>query len=90
MPVLLTSSIIAHNQGLRLKDADTRLRHVIELVEQWLRINLSFPVVLCDGSNFDLRVALADRFTRSIIEYLSFENDQATVQNLVKATAKAR
>lgn len=80
IPLLLTSSIIAHDQGVKLKDTDARLRHAIESVEQWLRIDPRLPIVLCDGSNFDLQAALSDRFADVTIECLRFENDQEMVR----------
>lgn len=80
IPLLLTSSIIAHDQGVKLKDTNARLRHAIESVEQWLRVDPQLPIVLCDGSNFDLRLALSDRFAGATIEYLRFENDQEMVR----------
>lgn len=80
MPVLLTSSIIAHDRGVKLIDTAERLRYAIESVGQWLRIDLQLPIVLCDGSNYDLRAAITDRFPRATIECLSFENDQELVR----------
>lgn len=79
IPVLLTSSIIAHDPSVKLKDTAARLHHALESIEQWLKIDPAIPLVFCDGSNFDLTQAVKDRFPGSKIECISFENDAAAV-----------
>jgi len=78
-PVLLTSSIIAHDQGVSLKDTNARLRHTVESVEHWLRLDPNLVIVLCDGSGFDIESVIKSRFLGANIEYLKFENDPALV-----------
>jgi len=79
LPVLLSSSIIAHDQGVSLKDTNSRLRHTVESVENWLRLDPNLAIVLCDGSGFDIKSVIESRFLGANIEYLKFENDPALV-----------
>ncbi len=79
IPILLTSSIIAHDQGVKLKDTDARLHHALESVAQWLRVAPGHPITLCDGSSFDLQHEIAQRFPDAPIECLAFANDQTKV-----------
>lgn len=80
VPLLLTSSIVAHDVGVRLKDTEARLHHALESVEQWLRIDPQLPIVLCDGSSYDLAADVQRRFPAATIECLAFENNQALVK----------
>jgi len=54
----------------------------MESVEQWLRIAPQLPIVLCDGSSYDLTAEVRRRFPTAIIECLAFENNQALVKEL--------
>ena len=78
-PVLLTSSVIVHDQGVSLKDTDARLRHTVESVENWLNLDPNLAIVLCDGSGFDIKPVIESRFFGANIEYLKFQNDPALV-----------
>ncbi len=80
LPVLLTSSIVAHDAGVELKDEEARLFHVIESVEQWLRIDPELSIVLCDGSNYDMSSILTQRFPHARVEHIRFQNDPMTVK----------
>lgn len=82
IPVLLTSSIVAHDKGVALKDSDERLRLALESIEQWLKIDPDLPLVLCDGSSFDFDPLVAQRFPHARIECLHFENNQEKVKEL--------
>jgi len=79
-PVLLTSSVIAYDAGVSLKDPSERVRLTLESVGQWLRIDPLLPIVLCDGSNFDFSPLIRKRFPGATIECLRFENDQEKVR----------
>jgi hypothetical protein len=80
IPVLLTSSVIAHDTGVALTDTDERIRLGLESVEQWLKMVPATNIVLCDGSNFDFARIVADRFPLAEIECLHFENNQELVK----------
>lgn len=82
IPLLLTSSIVAHDVAVRLQDTEARLHHALESVEQWLRIDPQLPLVLCDGSSYDLTDKVRQRFPKATIECLAFENNQAMVREL--------
>lgn len=81
-PLMLTSSIVAHDVAVRLQDTQARLDHALESVEQWLRIAPNLSIVLCDGSSYDLTAEVRQRFPGAAIECLAFENDQALVKYL--------
>lgn len=80
IPVLLTSSVIAYDIGVALKNQKERTRLALESVEQWLSIDPLLPLVLCDGSNFDFSSVVLRKFPRARIECLHFENNQELVK----------
>lgn len=80
LPVLLTSSVVAHDRGVRLQDPLERQRLAMESVHQWLAISPDTPLVLCDGSGFDFAPLVADFPNAHQIECLSFHNEIAAVQ----------
>lgn len=82
VPLLLTSSVVAHDIAVRLRDTNARLHHALESIGQWLRIDPSLQIVLCDGSNFNLATEVSRRFPTAKIECLAFENNQALVKEL--------
>lgn len=80
IPVLLTSSVVAHDLSVRLKDTDERVRLAMESIAAWLKINPDQPLVLCDGSGFDFTDLVQRNFFGSKIECLHFNNDREKVQ----------
>lgn len=82
VPLLLTSSIVAHDVAVRLRDTEARLHYAIESIGQWLRIDPQLSIVLCDGSNYDLTSDVRRRFPKASIECLTFENNQTLVKEL--------
>ena len=80
LPLLLTSSVIAHDQGVRLKNPQERERLAMESVLQWRAISPDTPLVLCDASNFDFQPLIAHLPNAHQIECLSFQNDIAAVR----------
>lgn len=80
IPILLTSSVIAHDKGVALKDTDERTRLALLSVEEWLKIDPCLSLVLCDGSSFDFSPLVAQRFPQARIECLPFENQQDLVK----------
>jgi hypothetical protein len=79
IPVLLTSSVIAHDAGVSLRDPVERTRLAMESVRHWLRLAPGAPIVLCDGSGFDFSGSVHSAFPGAKIECLFFENDQRAV-----------
>lgn len=80
IPVLLTSSVVAHDSGVALADTDERVRLAIESVAHWLMIDPDLPLVLCDGSSFDFTPIVRKKFPLARIECLHFENQQKLVK----------
>ena len=80
IPLLLTSSIIAHDNGVKLKNTDARLEHTVEGIAHWLKLDPSLSIVICDGSDYDLQNQLTKEFPNTLIECLHFENDQELVR----------
>lgn len=79
IPVLLTSSVVAHDMSVRLKDTDERARLALESVAEWLKMEPTQSLVLCDGSGFDFSDAVQQQFPGARIECLHFENDQEMI-----------
>lgn len=79
-PILLTSSVVAHDTGVALNDTQERTLLALESVREWLRIDPGLRLVLCDGSGFDFSELVADRFPQADIECLPFHNDAARVR----------
>lgn len=80
IPILLTSSVVAHDPSVKLKDTDERIRLAMESVAQWLQINPSLKLVLCDGSNFDFSEQIRRAFPSAKVECLPFEGDQERIR----------
>lgn len=74
-PILLTSSVIAMDETVRLKDPQSRIFHTLESLEKWLEITPTSQFVLCDGSGFDFSSLIEGRFRGAQIECLSFNNN---------------
>lgn len=79
IPILLTSSIIAHDTSVRLTDADKRIAFALESVKEWLAIDPSLQITLCDGSGFDFTPLITKKFPNSKIECIFFENNKDMV-----------
>jgi len=79
IPILITSSIIPHDTGVKLLDPQKRLFHAIESIEQWIRVAPESRLVLCDGSGFDFEPIIRERFSKARIECLTFNNDESIV-----------
>ena len=80
IPVLVTSSVVAHDASVRLRDTDERLRLAMESVAEWLKIEPRQPLVLCDGSSFNFTNSVQKAFPKARIECLPFENPQELVR----------
>lgn len=74
-PLLLTSSVVPHDMGVKLTDPQERTRFALESVQEWLQNAPDLRVVMCDGSGFDFSPLVAERFPDADIECLHFLND---------------
>lgn len=79
LPILLTSSIVAHDTGVALTDTQERTRLTLASVQEWLRIDSKHRIILCDGSGFDFSKLAAEHFPLASIECLYFDNDPLLV-----------
>ena len=79
IPVLLTSSVVAHDSNVALKNSDARLALIIKSIEEWLKIDPDLHIILCDGSGFDFSTIVRKDFPHASIECLFFENDKQLV-----------
>ena len=80
IPVLLTSSVVAHDTRVALKDTSERIDFAMESIAWWLSLYPKVKLVLCDGSNYNFSELVAKRFPQAIIECIYFENDQLAVR----------
>lgn len=74
-PILLTSSVIAMDSTVALKNQDKRIFHTLESIDKWSHISPSSKFVICDGSGFDFSPFLRKQFPNLIIESINFMND---------------
>jgi hypothetical protein len=79
-PLLLTSSVVVHDRGVKLTDPNERIRLALESVREWLRNAPDLRVVMCDGSGFDFSALVAEHFPGASIECLFFLNDEDLVR----------
>jgi hypothetical protein len=75
LPILLTSSVVAHDKGVRLLDPTERARLALESIQQWRAIAPHNPLVLCDGSGFDFQPIVATLPGGGPVECLYFQNN---------------
>lgn len=74
-PILLTSSALAMDRSVQLKDQNLRIFHTIESIKKWLAIWPEGEFVLCDGSGYDFSALIKSKFPDSKVECLFFKND---------------
>ncbi len=78
-PILLTSSVIAMDHSVTLKDPQQRINYTLESIEKWLNLGQDIRLVVCDGSGYDFSRIVNERFPERPIECLFFENDKQLV-----------
>jgi hypothetical protein len=57
-----------------------RMEHTIEAISEWLKIDPSIQLVICDGSGFDYTDTVKIKFPSAKIECISFFNDAEQVK----------
>jgi hypothetical protein len=80
VPILLTSSVVAHDKSVRLQDSAERARLALESIHQWRAIAPHNPLVLCDGSGFDFQPMVTPLLGSGPVECLNFQNDVELVK----------
>jgi hypothetical protein len=83
-PLLITSAVTPSDLSVALSDKDRRIEYTLDAIGQWLKICPAMKVVLCDGSNFDFRPLLDQKFPGNTIESLRFLNSGDKVRALGK------
>ncbi len=74
-PILLTSSVVAMDPSVALKDQALRIFHTLESIQRWSEISPTNKFVICDGSGFNFSDLTQHKFPHLNIECLSFMND---------------
>lgn len=80
VPILLTSSVIAHDTGVALTNPELRTQLAIDSVREWLRVAPDSRLVLCDGSGFNFSPLVRQEFPTAEIECIAFTNSVVDVQ----------
>lgn len=80
IPILLTSSVVAHDKGVRLQDPTERARLALESIQHWRAIAPYNPLVLCDGSDFDFQTMVATLHGSGPVECMQFQNNVEQVK----------
>lgn len=74
-PILLTSSVIAMDSSVLLRDQNLRIFHTLESIKKWSAIAPDCRFVICDGSGFDFSSLMQEKFPNLQIECLTFLNN---------------
>jgi hypothetical protein len=80
IPILLTSSVVAHDTGVALKNTQERIQLTLESIQAWLSIEPTLRLVVCDGSRYDFSATVTQHFPEAAIECLHFDNPQDLVR----------
>lgn len=83
-PILISSCIVTSDPSVKLNEPIDRLYHLIEGIENWLSIDNGLTIVICDGSNYDLRPIMDKHFPLARIECLCFQNSSDKVREYGK------
>jgi hypothetical protein len=75
IPILLSSSVVAYDKGVRLQDPADRTRLALESIHWWRSIAPNNPLVLCDGSDFNFQPLLGALPGIGPVETLHFQNN---------------
>jgi hypothetical protein len=74
LPILLTSSVVAMDTSVELRDQNLRISYTLESLKEWIRIAPKNKFVLCDGSGYDFSHLVKVHFPDAYIECLFFKN----------------
>lgn len=79
-PILLTSSVIAMDTSVQLRDQNLRISYTLESLREWIRISPENKFIVCDGSGYDFSDLVSEYFPSADIECLFFKNNNEMVQ----------
>ncbi|OZB48050.1 MAG: hypothetical protein B7X60_04825 [Polynucleobacter sp. 39-45-136] len=74
LPILLTSSVVAMDTSVELRDQNLRISYTLESLNEWMRIAPKNKFVICDGSGYDFSHLVKESFPNANIECLFFKN----------------
>lgn len=80
IPILLTSSVVAMDASVQLRDQNLRILYTLESLKEWMRIAPKNKFVICDGSGYDFSHLVKEHFPGANIECLFFKNQADMVQ----------
>ncbi len=79
-PILLTSSVIAMDSSVLLRDQNLRIFYTLESIKEWSTKAPDCKFIICDGSGFDFSSMMQEKFPHLQIECLAFLNDAEVVK----------
>jgi len=79
-PILLTSSVIAMDSSVALRNEESRIFHTLESISKWSEISPKSKFVICDGSGFNFSSLVKSQFPSLSIESLYFMNDHELIK----------
>lgn len=79
-PILITSCAKASANYTALKDQNIRIELTIHAINEWLKINSSLKIVVCDGSGINFSARLQKEFPLAQIEFIHFKNNYKLVK----------
>lgn len=79
-PLLLTSSVTPIDLTGNLNDPSARIKHTLESIAEWLKIDPQIQIVICDGSGFDFSDIVKVHFPSANIECIFFDNDAEQIK----------
>lgn len=81
VPIVMPSAVRAIAPFTRINQPEARLSLVLDGIEKWKSISPTSPIVICDGSGYDLTPEVHYRFGKKNIEVLCFTNNLTNVLN---------
>ena len=80
VPILLTSSVKVMDSSGKLNNPNLRIHYTIESISEWIKIDPSVQIVICDGSGFDFSDTVKNKFPLAKIECIFFDNDAEKIK----------
>ena len=88
IPLLITSAINPVANYTNLKNQEERINATKKSIDFWLSIGIKKKIVLCDGSDYDLKKNFSNLIEKENqthqIELISFKNNHKNVKKLGK------
>lgn len=75
IPILLTACVHANAPMVTIQNSEERISLTIESIKKFVDVNPLLKLVVCDGSNYDLRNHFKESFDNEKIEFLRFNSN---------------